>query len=40
MQAILNNKKYELYTIKENNKIIIKGISKDNKIIILNKKEI
>ena len=40
MQAILNSKKYELYAIRENNKPIIKGISKDNKTIILNKKEI
>ncbi len=40
MQAILNNKKYELYVIRENSKIILKGIEKNNKTIILNKKEI
>lgn len=40
MQIILGNTEYKLFCTKENNKIIIKGISKDNKIIILNKKEI
>lgn len=39
MKAILNNKTYELYAIKEDNKTIIKAISKNDDTIILNEKE-